>query len=112
MAETYRGARLFREAINEHINTNIDYKEGIGYFDFGEIREDGSLITGTFGKDSPIPKEAYQICLNLLGGDCETDSEYEVTVKKRLETGTGYLVCYVNSIPVVVDKTVNAKEVM
>lgn len=113
MAETYKGARLFRDALDKRINENIGYAEDIGYFDFGQILESGELITGVFGKGNPIPSSAYKVCQNLLGQESRPyEEDKTVTMEKRLEPGTGYLVCYVNSIPVVIDRTFTAQEVL
>ena len=88
--------------------------------DFGEIREDGCLLTNTFSV--PIPKSGYRVCRSLMIGNAgDPFCDVRVTVPdgtgegsayipermRKLKPGDRVLVAWVQNIAVVVDIILN-----
>jgi hypothetical protein len=93
--------------------------------DFGEIREDYSLLCNMYS--IPIPKSDYQICRYLTYGDSETKTTSSVSVgdhgghshtvsivrgkDKKVSAGDRVLVAWVGDDPVVIDVILPAEDV-
>lgn len=80
--------------------------------DFGQIQQDGSLLTNTF--PVPIPKSDYRICRQLsIGSTGDAFARVDTTEgngwaylpekMRKLKPGDRVLIAWVQNVPVVID---------